>query len=284
MFAFFWVRRPLSSSRARFSADGVELIVSLTTYPARVSSVAVTLRSLLMQSQEIERIILVLSEQEFPEGATGLPRPLQRLTRSAKVELLFTPDNTRSFKKLLPVARANPDAIIITADDDVIYTRNWAKNLMDAHRKFPAVVVGTRGSRIVVNERSAEPYGSWAACVPDVPSHQVFLTGRGGILYPPHGLSPEVQNWAVASRLCSSTDDIWFKAMATLAGTKAVAIDVGRDYPSSGATQHGALYTTNVDTTALNDIAFKLVLDEYDLWRHFQPPLTQNVEKRQGIG
>ncbi|MBG6057005.1 hypothetical protein IWX89_000423 [Cryobacterium sp. MP_M3] len=225
-----------------------------------------TLRSILRQSLQIDCIVLVLSELEFPGGLPALPSRLRRLLGRAggRIEILWTPDNKRSFKKLLPVVEKYPEATIITADDDVFYWRSWANALASAAQRFPGTIVGTRGTQILLTGKTVQPYLSWPHCRTDRPGHSIFLTGNGGILYPPGALDPTVQDWALASVLCPSADDIWFKAMATLAGTQAVRVNTGRDYPPNGATQAGALWVQNVGLDQ-NDEAFNKVVDYFHL-------------------
>ncbi|WBM79379.1 hypothetical protein KIV56_13365 [Cryobacterium breve] len=254
-------------TRTATSPDGSYRIVSLTTYPARIRSVHLTLRSILKQSLSADSIYLVLSSLEFPGGEPDLPKTLRRLVLASKgrITIQYTPDNKRSFKKLLPVLEVHPGATVITADDDVLYRRSWMKELDSAGKQFPGSVVGTRGTLIGCSGETALPYTEWRPAPVDRPSHQIFLTGRGGILYPPGSLDERVFEWETASSLCASADDIWFKAMASLAGAPAVKIDTGREYPSNGATQGTALWRSNVSRNE-NDAAFKAVVDHFNLW------------------
>jgi hypothetical protein len=223
-----------------------------------------------MQSLPVDQVILILSTNEFPKGELGLPSRLRRLVKDSRGRICihFTVDNKRSYKKLLPVLKLHPDAVVLTADDDVLYWRSWAYKLEMASQRFPGCIVGTRGSRISAIHGTARAYSSWPSGPPDVEGHSVFLTGRGGILYPPFSLDVRVHDWETASRLCPSGDDIWFKAMATLAGVKAVRINTGREYPSNGASQRDALWTRNLSQNE-NDVAFKAVVDHFDLWEKY---------------
>lgn len=265
-----WVRLPLQlhgrSGEPRRAGEAPR-VIALTSYPPRIGSVHLTLRSLLKQSMAVDVIYLVLSILEFPSGESDLPSNLRRLLAVSKgrIKVHFTADNKRSFKKLLPIIELHPDATILTADDDVLYWRSWAKQLDSASLIFPTAVIGTRGTQIKLDGRCARPYTEWPGAQAGIPTQLVFLTGRGGILYPPNSLDPRVFDWGTASLLCPSADDIWFKVMASLAGVEAVKIDAGREYPSNGASQSGALWRRNVSKNQ-NDVAFKAVVDFFDIW------------------
>jgi hypothetical protein len=277
--AQIWVRTPLGFLGEVRTAHSVHeaspCIVAVTTYPARVGAVHLTLRSILKQSFAVDRTYLVLSSLEFPRGVVDLPRSLRKLLRKTapRIQVLFTTDNQLSFKKLLPVLARHPRATILTADDDVIYTRDWALGLFSEHKKTPGVVLGTRGTMLRITGRSAVPYADWRPADIGLVSHNVFLTGRGGILYPPESLDPRVFDWEAASSLCVHADDVWFKAMSTLAGFEAMRIESGRELPANGATQREALWRRNQGLNQ-NDVAIKNVLDRYDLWSSFdqEPP------------
>jgi hypothetical protein len=273
--AQIWVRTPLAFLGEKSAADEKDVgslrIVAVTTYPLRVGAVHLTLRSILKQSFAVDRTYLVLSALEFPRGPMDLPRSLRKLLRSSgsKIEVLFTADNQLSFKKLLPVLALHPNASILTADDDVIYTRNWALGLFSAQKEFPGVVLGTRGTMLRIAGRSAVPYEDWHPATVGVASHNVFLTGRGGILYPAGSLDSRIFDWEVASELCAHADDVWFKAMSTLAGFKAMKIESRRELPANGATQRNALWRRNQGLHE-NDVAISRVIDRYDLWTKFE--------------
>lgn len=103
-------------------------IISLTSWKARISTVSKTLYSLLTQCKGFH-IVLVLSEEEFPGMLDELPEDIKLLVEHKLIELLFVYYNYRSFKKVLWTMNKYRDVPIISADDDCIYTCNYAKML-----------------------------------------------------------------------------------------------------------------------------------------------------------
>ena len=65
------------------------LIVSLTTYPARISSVWITVTSLLQQTKKPGKVVLWLAVEQFPDRR--IPKSLKRLERRG-LEIRFCED------------------------------------------------------------------------------------------------------------------------------------------------------------------------------------------------
>jgi len=198
-----------------------ELIVSLTTIPERIRKVHLCLDSLLRQSIKPDRIILWLGmtngDRDFPFPPTHLPRPLARVQRRG-VEIRWCKD-IRSFKKIIPAMRAYPEALIVTADDDVFYPKEWLEQLFEAYRKEPQHIHCHRAHLVRYNKAGEPlPYREWdfLALGFQGPSLDLFPTGVGGVLYAPGHLNPEVLNEASFLALCPYADDVWLKAMSML--------------------------------------------------------------------
>lgn len=120
-------------------------IISLTSWTARINTVSKTLYSLLKQCPGFH-IVLVLSEEEFPKMMDELPENLKLFVDNELIEVLWVYKNYRSFKKVLFTMDKYRDVPVISADDDCIYTCNYAQMLYDVYEKNPSTVVTLDGA------------------------------------------------------------------------------------------------------------------------------------------
>ena len=105
-------------------------IISLTSWKARINTVSKTLFSLLKQCPGFH-IVLVLSEEEFPKMMDELPDNLKLFVDNELIEILWVFRNYKSFKKVLFTMDKYRTVPVISADDDCIYTCNYAQMLYD---------------------------------------------------------------------------------------------------------------------------------------------------------
>ena len=115
---------------------GEKAIISLTSWKARIGTVAKTIYSLLKMCPGFH-IVLVLSEEEFPKKEAELPASLMTLVNNNLVELLWVYKNYKSFKKVLFTMDKYRDVPVISADDDCWYTRNYAQELLNVLNANP---------------------------------------------------------------------------------------------------------------------------------------------------
>ena len=197
---------------------GRELIVSLTTFPPRIKTVHITLRTLLMQDMKPNRIILWLADEEFPNKEKDLPKELLDLQRFG-LEIRYC-GNLRSFKKLIPALKAYPDADIVTADDDLYYRKNWLSSLYAEHMKHPEDVCAHRITKFWIDDAGEfRTIGGGYDTYP-CPSYLHKFTGVGGVFYPAHSLHKDVTDIKTFIKICTTNDDIWFWLMAARNGVR----------------------------------------------------------------
>ncbi len=122
-------------------------IISLTSWKARIRTVAKTLYSLVKQCPGFH-IVLVLSEEEFPKKEKELPDNLMLFADNDLIEILWVYKNYKSFKKVLFTMEKYPKVPIISADDDCIYTCNYARELYNKWLLNKNTPVAYRKSKI----------------------------------------------------------------------------------------------------------------------------------------
>lgn len=108
--------------------NGERAIISLTSWKARINTVPKTLFSLIKNCPGFH-IVLVLSEEEFPQKEDELPDELMVFVDNDLIELLWVYGNYKSLKKILFTMDVYRDVPVISADDDEIYIINYADEL-----------------------------------------------------------------------------------------------------------------------------------------------------------
>lgn len=235
------------------------LVVSLTSYPPRFPSLHLTLKTLLSQDISPDLIILWLYEPDI----TSLPEAVKNL-QNDRFKIRSTPKDLKSFKKLIPTLTAYPDSYVVTADDDVYYRNDWLRTLINGYQPGAKEILGHRAHYITTDQQNhILPYQQWRKEISQKSSDpKIFLTGNGGILYPPGALAEEALDTDTFLKLCPTADDIWFYFMARK--NHFVCRKIGgtfRGYCWAGS-QKVALFNTNIHDH-INDHAMKNMIDHF---------------------
>lgn len=249
------------------------LILSCTSFPARIKYFEYTLFSVINQNIRPKKIILWLSVDEFPNKEKDIPENLKRYEPYG-LEIKFKNNNIRSYKKLIYSLSEFHSEIIITFDDDVFYNKNWLKLLYFNHLKNPNYIIANRVHKVSFTNYKIDSYNNWKKNNLKL-SFLNFFTGIGGILYPPDSLYKDVCNEKLFLDLSPNADDIWFYVMALLNKTKILKINYfiklyrNFDYIyNSDYLKIPKLSTNNVKNNE-NDIQLKKVLCHYNIYDNF---------------
>lgn len=242
-----WVGKSLSRRLARPASRqphdlGGELIVSLTSYPARFPTLHLTIACLLDQTVRADRTILWVAHDDISRLS-----PEVRELEQRGLEIRGCED-FRSFKKLIPAVEAFPTAFIATADDDLYYRRNWLETLVNGAED--GVIACHRAHRIKrLATGQIAPYAEWEIDVQDArarqPSMDILATSGAGALYPPGSLGPFVTDRTKFERLCPDGDDLWFHWCAGLAGTRRKKVGTRMRLVTWPRSQDLSLWQTN---------------------------------------
>ena len=123
-------------------------IISLTSWKARINTVGLTLFSLYKQCPGFH-IVLVLSEDEFPQKEAELPDTIMAFVEQDLIEILWVKRNYKAYKKVIFTIEKYKGIPVISADDDCLYTCNYAEKL---YKRW----VQTRASVIRYTPRSKQ--------------------------------------------------------------------------------------------------------------------------------
>ena len=246
-----------------------KIIVSLTSFPARINDIHIVIESLMNQSVKPDKIILFLTSNEFPDKQ--LPDNLTNL-QNDMFEIRWTDCNYRSYNKLVHTLADFPNDIIITVDDDVLYPRHLVKDLIKLHKKHPNDICAHRIRTMNIQDGVIQPYNTWKLLekrgwfTKIKPGYTNFFCGVGGVLYPPKALYKDVLNNELFTELCKHQDDVWFWGMAVLNNRKIFVTRRGFDvyHRTIKKLQSVGLWQTiNSTETSPNNIAVDNMIEKY---------------------
>lgn len=258
-----------------------QLIVSLTSYPDRMYDIHYTLYSLLTQNTKPDEVILWLAEEQFPNKEEDIPSTVLNLKKNG-LTIKWCKD-IKSYKKLIPTLQQYPNDIIVTSDDDIYYQKDWLTKLYDTYLKSSKdTIIAHRCHKVNIINNKIQPYNSWKHCISkNIPSYFNFITGAGGILYPPKIFSNEIFNEKSFMTLAPKADDVWFWAMAILNNTKIsivqnpiyklIVVNPERELNINNET---TLYATNKEGE--NDKQIKNILEHYPII--YSKLITENIK------
>lgn len=193
-----------------------KVIVSLTSFPARLPYVWLVVECLLRQTMKPDIIVLYLSREQVPDMSSVPDSLLGQQSRGLQIHLCN--DDLRSHKKYYYAFQEFPNDIVITVDDDLFYPSDFIENLMKAHYEHPECIIAnwTKNMRPGTSQ-----YGEWPDAEVGLKKSGQIVIGCEGVLYPSPSrcMHADVCNAAIFKEHCFLADDIWLSCMALLKNT-----------------------------------------------------------------
>ena len=167
------------------------------------------------------RIILWLNDKD---KCLNPPESLERL-KSRGLEIKYS-ENYGPHTKYYPYIQNELDSQkpLVTADDDNIYPKDWLKRMLEAYKAKPSVIHCYRTRRISLNNMKFLPYNEWDYCSGNTPSHENFITGVSGAIYPQEFLNYLKKQGDIFKKFSIKNDDIWLTLNALRSGFKIAQI------------------------------------------------------------
>lgn len=227
------------------------IIVSLTSFPARINNLWMTIATLLNQSYMNMHVVLWLSNEQF-NGRESLPKKLLNLEKKG-LEIRFVDDNLRPHKKYFYAMQQYPDNDVITVDDDIIYHPDLVETLANCHKKHSNCVICNRGISI-----DSGNYSSWQKVkAVDEERAEILPTGIGGVYYPAHIFdNTRIFDKEAIKHTCLNGDDLWLNFMTRYGGNKVVYTGFETGLVTILSSQGSALCNDNIGGNR-NDIQIR---------------------------
>lgn len=187
------------------------IIVSMTSYPKRITNVGKAIYFLLTkQTVKPDEIHLWLAEPEFPNREKDLPNDLNQIIEiSDNIFLHWLPKNTYCHKRHEIFKQTTNNDCVFLFDDDVRYNDCLIETVMKDHNRFPNAVIdyeyyavhAYNGRKILYP--NARDYSK--------PSINIRWCGQSMIpskVYPKECLTVEVEK--IRDEICPICDESWF--------------------------------------------------------------------------
>ena len=114
------------------------IIVSFTTWPKRDKFVPLMIETINSQSLKPDKVIMWLSEEEYPNKV--IPQYLcDCVAKGYITDIMWTQSNIYAHKRW-ETQKLFPQAYNITVDDDILYEKDFIKDLYETSSKHPNCV------------------------------------------------------------------------------------------------------------------------------------------------
>ena len=199
-----------------------QIVVSLTSFPARINVVGYAIKCLFNQTVKPDRIILWLAEEQFEN--MELPPLLQSLVLRG-LEIRFCKDLRSHKKYFFALQEQKEDELVITYDDDLIYPENSIELLYKKHKQYPNCIVCNRAQECKEENGALAAYSTWSVYSSEgvaSPSNKLFASTGGGTLYPFGAIDREAFNEEALKETAYTADDLWMRFMSAKKRTKVI--------------------------------------------------------------
>lgn len=232
------------------------LIVSLTSFPLRISMVPTAIETIQNQSRKPDEVVLWLAETQFPKKELELPESIVQLIEKGVLKIRWCED-LKAHKKYFYALQEYSDALVVTVDDDLLYPKDMLETLWKSYLLYPDAVSAMRCHLIIVDEDgNILSYNKWIketdACMHQ-PSMQLMATGGAGTLYPPNLFDDIFFDQEAIMENCPLADDLWLKAMQAASDVPVVLVKPYSQLNYIPDSQKETLYSQNVGNNQ-NDI------------------------------
>ncbi|HHU71605.1 MAG TPA: hypothetical protein GXZ21_06165 [Clostridiales bacterium] len=259
-----------------------KLIVSLTSFPKRISTVHLTIQTLQKQTKMPDKIILWLAKEQFSD-TKELPSELTCLLNDV-FDIRWC-DDLKSHKKYYYTFIKFPNDCIITVDDDCLYPSFIVEMLYNSYKKYPMAISTIRGRVIDWNDDgSLKSYDNWVLADKDyigIPAMDLLPIGCGGVLYPPHLVNKEVLNRSYILNHCIKTDDLWLKIMHAINNVPTVLVSEYFHLDFIDGTQENALWVENI--SGINEQVMSQLIYDYNDFRDDGMKLIDILQGKYGV-
>jgi hypothetical protein len=194
------------------------IIVSLTSFPARIGRIWLVVETILRQTQKPDKIILWLSKEQF-HSFDSLPKRLMK-QRDRGLEIRIMKGDICSHKKYYYTLQEFPNDYLLTVDDDIFYRSTMVEDMFNRSQSCSMSVISQYSRKMIWTEDKITSYSLWPIIEEETsPNLFSFFGSGGGTLFPPLAMDSDVLNLKLLVSLTPTADDVWLNAMCRLKRT-----------------------------------------------------------------
>jgi hypothetical protein len=248
-------------SGKEFKSISWDHVISLTSHPARFSTLDQSLKQLLGQRLIPKKVYLNIAEADIDK----LPKSVRDLESEGVLKINSCSDLGPG-KKLIPTLKLEESLPIIVVDDDLVFETDLTLKLMVQHHLSPNNIVASRVHKIIFEaNNNVSSYGKWIKnySLSNGPASDLFATSGAGTLYKKEFFHKDVMDEATYKELCFHTDDLWWYVQSKRIGVKTKRLPGFSVLNFIDGTQEDGLWRSgNKDR---NDPNLKALLNKYSL-------------------
>ena len=241
---------PIENGLNRADGRSRELVCSLTSFPARIDEIWISIETILRQTYKADEIVLWLSKNQF--AGQALPQSILNCQEKG-LTIRWVDGDLRSHKKYFYVLQEykNKNVDVVLLDDDLYYPDRLLENLVSMAHRHPHSICATRVHKMTYDgEGQLKPYRQWIHNYnpkQEMCSGYLFFTSGAGTLIPSGIMPADTFNDEVFKQICFHADDVWLNMHAQKAGISIYTNNTyNKDEISIGHSQDVKLVNENV--------------------------------------
>ena len=201
-----------------------KVIVSLTSHDLRLKNDTTTkvIFQILKGTFKDIKVCLTL----YKDDVKLIPEKLKQLIDLEQVELIVADKDLGPHLKYFYAMQKYRNLPVITIDDDVLYPLDMIEKLYKAYQDNKGCIIARRCFHITSTNGRLHSYHDWLRHFTGIvkePTHKIFATGIGGVLYPEDCLSLSEDNIEEIMGI-RFDDDFYLKALEVRKNLKIVNI------------------------------------------------------------
>lgn len=196
--------------------ERVPVIVSITSFPARIGRVWLTIESMMFQTHKPQAIILWLSHDQFPNEFEDLPKRLV-LQQRRGLTIRFVDGDIKSYKKFYYAFHEFKNSLVLTLDDDLLMPSYFLKSICDCKKHHPKDVIASFGFHFLWDNNIGYIRPTGTKINPGDSGKNLFFGSGGGTLFDTAVVS-KMESIDKIMEICPTADDIYLNALFRICG------------------------------------------------------------------